>query len=390
MQRRSAVVAAIIAGLVSALVAVTPASAETRIAVSPALLDLAGPLGGVGTVEIGVSNGGDEPLTLDASVIELETAEGLRSAASWAQVTPVELVVEPGERGIVTLALDIPADIVPGGHYAAVSIDATTAAADPQQTSGVSGRIVVPVMIAVTDGQEPTPRGKPAIDRSALFLYTDGGYRARAEVSNDGDTHIALQGSVALEAIDASGEREPAARLEVPIGRVLPQQVRVFPAADKASLTPGQPYEATYELFRPAHGRTADEEPELTLTTAFVAIPELRLEDLDICRTATGELQPSISLVNSGTIGVAPAVSFRAEADDGEIASLSRPIPEFLAWPMETTAASSLMLAPFEDGRYTLVAEVAVGQNDVLGVERTIVTGDAGTVPRCEATAGAE
>lgn len=388
MDIRSVASAFVLAALTSSFVAVSAASAETRVAVSPAILDLSGPIGGAGSVKINVNNDGDRPLDLSATLVELETADGLSSATSWTDVTPADFTLEPGTSGEFQVALDIPDDIPPGGHYTAVSIDAVTPTEGSEQASGVAGRIIVPVLIAVTgDEDAPTAWGKPVFDRSALFLRTDGEYVARAEVSNAGGTHLALTGTATVEAIDEDGEREPVAAFEVPNGNVLPDQTRLFSGAGQIALVPDETYELDFELSEPAHGRVVDDDADVSSSAELVATPEIRLTDLTVCEASEGELEVSVSLVNEGSVGVIPGVSFWMETGEGEIATMSHPTSELMAWPAETTVADSRVLAPTVDGEYTLVAEITVSAEETLGTEATVRIGQDGAVPSCELAA---
>lgn len=384
MSKRSVVSAVTLAALVSTLLAVSAASAETRIAVAPAILDLSGPIGDTGSVQVRASNDGDRPLALSASIVELDAAEGLPTATSWTKVAPAKQVLKPSESGSFKVKLDIPNDIAPGGHYAAVSIDASTATDDPDQASGMAGRIIVPLLITVIgDEERPTPWAELAFDRTAVFLRTDGSSVARAEVSNNGGTHRALDGVVAIDAILDEDERERILTTDAPIGRVLPDRVRRFTASDEVSLTPDTAYELTFDLYKPARGRTALDLPELSGTASFDSTPQADLRDLALCEAPNGELEPSIALVNEGSIGVSPDVSFQTVDADGELVALSRSIPELLAWPMETTTAASRMFAPAADGDYQLIAEIGIGTDLTLGAEMDFRIGDDGDVPSC-------
>ena len=221
---RSIVSASALAAVVATLVAVGPVSAETRLAVVPAVLDVAGPLGGTGAVES--PDRGTDETTLASSVEELSTATGLPLATTWSVVRPRKLELEPGEAGTFHLDLDIPNQTDPGGHYTAVSI-ATTAAKEDGAQAGVSGRIVVPVLITVTgDALRPTPPALPVVDRRR-GLPPDRRRVRHPHDRNDGQTHVALAGDIDIARVAANGARQPMMSSAVSIGRVCPAGPRL-------------------------------------------------------------------------------------------------------------------------------------------------------------------
>ena len=67
---------------------------------------------------------------------------------------------------------------------------------DADGTAGVSGRILVPVLLTVHGEGDLTRR--PVFERAALFLEQDGRLGGRVAVHNDGNVHVPLTGSFEL------------------------------------------------------------------------------------------------------------------------------------------------------------------------------------------------
>ncbi len=371
MRRRPVAIAIALAlsSLCSALLGVSPASADVTLGVTPAILDVSGRPGGTGTVEIYVDNDGSEPFDVVSSVFELEAASGSPSAVAWSAVAPSRLSLDAGATGTVTLNLDIPDDTEPGGHYAAVSIATSSPVAEGDPETGVTGRIVVPVLIAVIgDERHPTPEAIPVLKRTALFLERDGSLLSQTEVHNAGGTHIALTGEVRVTLAGAEPGREPVAAVDVPIGRTLPETTRLYPAADLITLEPDSGYEVTLELGE-TDGGPFQGSPLIASTFQIEMTPQISLADLAGCTTPDGVLGTSVAVVNEGTLGVAPDLDFWAEVPGVGRAAVAQHVSAPLAWPEDNLDISSTIDTPLADGEYVLVAEATYGLEGTVRAE---------------------
>ncbi len=386
MRFRATVHAVALTTMLSVLLGATPASAAISVSAAPAMLDLAGAPGSVGSVEVRVDNGGDAAFDLITSIIDLDIAEGSPSAVAWADSNPKRLHLEPGVSGTVTVKLDIPREAAPGGAYAALSLTMVSPDSEASPT-GVGGRIVVPILLVVGgDEEHPMRAAKPVLERAALFLEPDGGYLARAQVRNDGGVHVPLSGSVTVGRPDLD---QPIATVDVPIGRVLPDQSRLFPAAHPFELEPATTYETTLALGVPVNGRESDR-PVIHTSFPVETVAQVSLDAPFICTSPDGTFVVGASLINEGSLGVAPAVTIWAEAPDGTQSAVAQPMVGLLAWPDASLDISGTMRTPLAAGEYTLVAEVAYGPNDTIGVEVPFSVGDgaADAVQACDPTTG--
>lgn len=393
MRRSSIVTALALTSLVSAFAA-APAGAETSIAVSPAVLDLSGVTGASGAVEIDIANAGDRAFDAVSEVVPLETADGLPSAVTWSSAAPERLTLEPGTSGSLRLELEIPDDAEPGGHYAAVSISTVVRPAADDPPAGVSGRILVPVLIAVSsdDPDDPRPVAEPALDRAALFLEPDGSLLARAQISNGGNVHVQLDGEVAIRRADDADDAgdaddasdDPIVSIDMPDGRVLPARSRLYPAADPLTLEPDRSFDVTFTFAVPAHGRHVPE-PIIDTTTAVTNSPRIELGPLAACRTETGTLEASLPVTNDGTLGVTLDPQVWVEVPDGGRIAVAQPMRTPLAWPAAGLDIAATIDQPLGAGAYTLVAELAFGPDQTLRSELPFsVEDDGGDLPPCE------
>jgi hypothetical protein len=373
--------------LCAALTGVSPASAGISLGVSPAILDLSAPAGGSGSIEIIVDNDGSDAFEIDASIFELDGRGGTSSAVTWADISPDDVLIAPGTSGALTLSLDVPDATTSGGYYAAVSIATRAPSQDrvEQNVSGISGRIVVPVLVTVIgDGPGSAPEALPVLDRAALFLATDGSLSARVAVRNDGDTHAALRGATEVRVPDAPRASDPLDSAEVPMGRVLPGDTRVYAAFTPFTLEPDQTYLVHVELGEGDDRGAYD--TETVIDTAFEAetTPRISLGALALCSSDEASLTTSIEIVNEGTLGVVPEIAFWVERSDGSRVAAAQRIPAQLSWPADRLVSGSTIERELAVGEYLLVAEVAYGLDGLARAELPFgITGAAADVPRC-------
>lgn len=385
MRHRRIAIAFAVSSLCSALLGVSPASAEISLGVTPAVLDLAAPAGGSGSVEVRVDNDGSDAFEVTTSVFELDNDPVLPSAVAWSEVTPKRLRVEPGDTGVLTLALDVPRKTAPGGHYAALSI-ATAPLSDEQEgpnAAGVAGRIVVPVLIAVSSDDRVTPEAVPLLERSALFLQSDGSLVARADIHNHGGTHIALQGEAQVRRPNDGPTDDPLFSAEIPVGRVLPETTRTHSAFTSFRLAPDSLYDVSLKLGETDGGRYHGA-PLIDDTFRVRTTADVSLDDLALCSTPDGTMAPSVSILNEGALGVSPSVAFWVEAPGVGRVAAAQQVHAPRSWPQDSVHISSTFNKPIGDGEYVLVADVSYGPDQTLQAELPFTVADeVAAVPAC-------
>lgn len=151
--RTSAALLGLVAAILTTVVASPTVRAETRIGVSPSLLELRASPGDHGLEDVTVYNEGDEPFSATISLGELPGAEGRFSAKKWVRVSPGELYLRPGDHRSVELHISVPGGASSGGHYVMLYFRTGVKKSDVSGT-GVSGRVGVPLLFTV-EGKGP-------------------------------------------------------------------------------------------------------------------------------------------------------------------------------------------------------------------------------------------
>lgn len=360
----------------AALLWAAPASAAVSIAVSPAILEIEGSAGAQGGVDIRVSNSGDEAFDLITGVTEYQQMTGDRSAVPWATVTPDRLHLEPGDDLATRLTIDIPADAVSGGRYAAVTL--STVEPGSEGTTGLAGRIVVPVLLTV-DGTGDLVR-TTVFERAALFLAPDGRLGGRAEVRNDGNVHVPLAGGFAV----SSPSSDLSASIGIPMGRVLPGAVRTYEGDATLPLPLGSTYRVrfTMETGDPEAGAT---EPLIDETFEIVADASVRVEGVALCENLDKGPSMTAVLVNEGQLGLVPSVSFELLEDGANIGSAR--VPDVPLWPGDSAPFAVDLADRLPSGAYTLRVTATYGPDQTTESQLSFtIGGDPATAaPLCHA-----
>jgi hypothetical protein len=347
----------------AALVGAAPVHAEIGIAVAPALIELEGDAGQAGSVDITVSNRGDEPFD---AVTAIDVFEGMideRSAVTWSTLTPKRFRLEPGASGTATYRVEIPRDAVSGGRYAELSFAAAPipnqADPSPAAASAIAGRIVIPVLLTV-HGEGELDR-TTELTRSGLFLEPDGRLGVRAEVANSGNVHVPLIGRV-----EVTGEQlATPATLDIQLGRVLPGTSRTYAPDSTLPLLPDATYHVTVDMGVPDSENATTFEPTLRGESDVMATPSLTLTGLAICERLDGPPDVTLTLTNEGSLGVVPTAGFQVlDAADVPVASTTATNQQ-LSWPGTETVYVATLPAPLASGTYTLVGAVVYGDGIV-------------------------
>lgn len=347
---------ALVAGAIA--LAVAPVSAETGIAISPAILSVEGRAGGGGSVSISVSNRGDETIDIVTATTQFRDMEGERSATEWTTVRPKRLQLQPNTTSTATVKIEIPDDIVSGGRYAAVTFSMVPSRTDDSGIS-IAGRVVVPVLLVV-HGEGQLSR-RPVLERYAPVIEADGRLGFRALVRNDGNVHALVSGVVS---VGPPGE-EPGASVEIAGRYVLPNTERVF--ASQGTLSPPQRerLHSTATFFPPAD---ADSKDYRAITASLEFDPEPRLTQLEAQVCENLDRGPSIrgSLENVGEVGLLPIIRFEIHDGNGALVGSTNPQESPIAWPAETLEVSAEIYRRLLSGPYTLLTTISYGAGSTL------------------------
>jgi hypothetical protein len=336
------------------LLGASPASAQVTIAVSPALLELNGHAGDTGSIEVTVSNSGDEAFDVVTAITVFQDMTGDRSAVAWSKVSPDRLSLKPGANVKAEYSIGIPKDARSGGRYAAISF--TTLPPGANDSTSVAGRILVPVLLTV-EAQGDLIR-TPVLDTAALFLEQDGRLGARVAVRNDGNVHVPLTGTVVV----SSQAPKADAKLGIPMGRVLPGATRTYQGDATLPLPLGSTYDVTVAMGQPATDGTMGD-AVINDTFQVDATPALQLSDAAICENLDRGPAVAVTMTDPGSLGVVPTVGFEVLDAAGVPVGSAMATDQPLAWPGETYQLAADLQQRLASGSYTLVAGARYGTN---------------------------
>ena len=125
-----------------------------------------------------------------------ESVSGRWSLASWLTTTPENISVEPNQSVLVTLQVKVPEDALPGGHYAMVTYQPTTANLENQTGSAVASRVGTLVYLKVQGDITEAAYLKQLSTKNKWFEY--GPIDITAEIENQGDIHLKPAGKIEI------------------------------------------------------------------------------------------------------------------------------------------------------------------------------------------------
>jgi hypothetical protein len=346
--------------VMAAVALAAPVQASVGIAVSPALIELDGAAGDSGSVDITVSNRGDEAFDAVTAIEPFETMTGDRSAVDWSEVNPHVLRLDPGTSGTLRYKVTIPPDVGSGGRYAQLAIQARVvqagASASPDAgASTIGGVMLIPLFLTV-HGHGVLTR-EPALDRTGLFLEADGSLGLRAEVHNSGDVHVPLVGSAQV----TSTELTSPASIDISLGRVLPGRSRTYAGATTFPGVPDATYDLTLGMGVPSPDDQTVFEPTLEGRVSVVATPELSVADLRVCEALEAPPQVAMTLRNEGSLGIVPTAGFQILDETGSVLLNLSAAGQALSWPGTDHAYEASLSESLAAGSYTLVGAVVYG-----------------------------
>lgn len=364
-----AAIAALLLAAVGAATA-TPASAVTAITVSPVHLELAAPAGDQRSERITVRNDGNRPFEASVEVLPLDRATVERSAVAWLNVSPRRVQLDPGQDETVGVSVAVPDDQPAGGYYATVAFSVGGAAPEGQTSVGISGRIVVAVMLLVGTADELTR--EPVIERLAPFIEADGQIGVRAVIHNTGNSHAWLAGDVTVR----TAERASAGELTFSHKSILPDEHRLLTTMGTLPLAEDEAYTATVTF-------TGGDGGQIRESIDFSVNAQLDLRDVAICQSRDRGPTVSLTLRNQGGLGLDLIGRLIIRDEQGQPVD-AVPLAMGPLWPGDSAPVSLEVPTVLPTGRYTLVVRIAYGPD--LVIEREIAFSIGGT----DGTDGAE
>ena len=354
-----------------------PSRAAVTVGVSPSLIELSGKPNSTGNVDLNVLNQGDEPFDISVASDAYSRAPE-RSNADWLTPSITTAHIDTGSQVVVPVAIAIPEDADPGGHYATIKI--TTGAPDGSGNSaGISGQLIVPFLITV----EGKYKRKAEVTNFAGFLELDGRLGFRAEATNEGEIHWKPASLVTIN----KGDGSDYGTLEVDNSTVFPQSDVTLATTSTLPVTTGDSYQAEialdYGAKKPVKAKT-----EFTFTPDFTVNGSV-CENLDRGPTMAAKID------NTGSLGLITNVSMVVKSADGTPIGQTGMIGPNPVWPKTTGTVGTDLPDRLATGDYILTIQYQTGAaTDPVSIDLPFSIGGTGPnvapiCPQPEATPGA-
>jgi P pilus assembly chaperone PapD len=243
------VTAALAALLVFGLTA-RPATAQLSVEVSPLRVELAVAPGGSHTQAVSLTNQGNTPVRIRATVEDWYLSKDgtpqyqpakpgtWTTATAWVRVAPPEQVIPPGQQGTVRFTTTVPAGTADGGYRSAILFEFGPPGADPvARGRDVTFRSRVATTLYVAVGQST-----PKVDLTNLTVRAVAGRPPEivATLQNASRANVRTKG--VLTVYDKAGT--VVRQIDVPNAPVLPESERdlAIPTAGEREqpLAPGE------------------------------------------------------------------------------------------------------------------------------------------------------
>lgn len=146
------------------------------------------------------------PRSGESESLELVAGSGgRRSASPWVSVDAPRFDVPAGDQHVVRVEVDVPADAGAGGYYAGLAIVARPTS--PAAQFQLDARLEVPLLLTV-DGKF---RRAVSVDvvPDARVHWQGGPARWRVRISNDGDVHESISGTLSIDGMIGAARRVP-------------------------------------------------------------------------------------------------------------------------------------------------------------------------------------
>lgn len=184
-------------------------AADVSMVVSPPRIDIEGKPGETYQKTVKVTNSSDKELILKAMTIDFivqddagtpvkvsESASGRYLASPWFTLDRSELVIPPKGTEQLIVAVTVPADALPGGHYAGVFFEPQLARGLKQTVSYTSTQVGSLFGITVAGDIKYDALIKDFHTQSNLAEY--GPIHFTATVENQSDTHISPKSKIVI------------------------------------------------------------------------------------------------------------------------------------------------------------------------------------------------
>jgi hypothetical protein len=297
-----------------------------------------------------------------------------RSAAAWFTVEPDAFHLDPGKTQTLKVTVQAPSTIASGGYYAKILV--TTGATQPRGSSaGVAAQLGVNYLITV-HGKDKLVE-KASVTQFSPFYEADGRVGFRANVQNDGNIHVAVDGAVELS--DSAGKAF--GTLKFPDATtILPGTSRLLEAQGSFPLKPGAQYGANVTL---TYGDK--NAPLTTMQTFTFAPPKIEVAAMSVCENLDRGPTLTVHLADDGDLGIVPAVQLAVQNADGSVIDGgSVPNPPLL-WPKTTAAISTDFPRRLLSGSYIFVVTTQSGPDPAVSTSFPFQIGGVGgsPVPLC-------
>lgn len=368
---RKLAVAVVIATVWSSLAAL--ARADLTLSVSPSLVEVAATPGGVGSLELTVSNQGSEAYPVRVGVAPYKEGTGSLSSVEWLQVEPTGFDLQPGQQRSVKVTIHVPQNADSGGRYAMVTFTTIPKTVESSRTgtsgqAGVSARIGIPILITL-QGASPL-RKQASITRIVPILTHEHQLAFQIVLANQGNVHVVPKGQLQLFRSDGTiiGETD------------LPETTSVLPGTEAEMNSSGR-FDAQPGAY---HARAVVDyggTQPATNEVSFSLVADLAIESLNASTIAGKGPMLRLILLNKGELGVQPAVQLAVLAKDGNVLGVITPGPSPVLPPGQRQEIDKAFPSPLPAGEYVLVARVDYGSGEPLVQESPFRVGAATVSP---------
>ncbi len=215
--------------------------------------------------QVRVTNNSDQTLDVESFVTDFiigddgltpipvkEDVTNRWSLASWVTLTPNNQRLEPKKTGVISVLIEVPADAMPGGHYAIITHQPMVGGqrADANSISGITQR-VGSILYVTVEG----PVNESAFIHDFRFkpnIAEFGPMHFYYSLENQSDVHLKPQASVEIRNIF----KQKVATIQVEPNNVFPGSQRAFTGVWPINWGFG-PYDATLTVMYGSEGKVA-------------------------------------------------------------------------------------------------------------------------------------
>lgn len=165
-------------------------------------------------VDFTVADDGQTPLAVS------ETTSNRWSLASWLTIVPAINEVPAGEAAVINVLIEVPADALPGGHYAMIYHTPENASKETVSASGISQRVGTLLYVIVNGDIKQAA----SISHFEWPKFKENGpVDFSVTVNNQSDVHLALAPQIKI--YNLFGKQ---------VGEVTAEKKNVFPLSERA------------------------------------------------------------------------------------------------------------------------------------------------------------